>query len=87
MLLHSHPSYQHNIPDPRSMNIGKLNSGDALTSDTCNGARKTRRLIVEQVYEATEALHKDDSDDIHVLEVDCWNRLRNVCLGGMTKAL
>ena len=30
---------------------------------------------------------KDDSDDIHVLEVDCWNHRRNVWLGGMTKAL
>ena len=35
-----------------------------------NGVRKMRRLIVEQVREAAEALRKDDSDDIHVLEVD-----------------
>ena len=37
VLQHSHPSYQHNIPDPSSMNIGKLGSIGALTSDTCNG--------------------------------------------------
>ena len=56
-------------------------------SDTCNGARKTRRLIVEQVHEAAEALHKDDSDDIRVLEVDYWNHLRKVWLRGMKKYL
>ena len=53
------------------MNIGKLGSGSDLTSDTFNGARKTSCLIVEQVHEAAEALHKDKYDDIRVSEVDC----------------
>ena len=35
--------------------------------DTCNGARKTRRIIVEKVHMAVEALRKDDSDEIRVL--------------------
>ena len=69
------------------MNIDKLGSGGALTSDTCDGARKMNHLIFEQVHEAAEAFHKDDSDDICVLEVDCWNHLRNVWLWGMTKSL
>ena len=58
---HSNPSYQNDIPDPISMNIGKLGSGGALTSDTCDGARRTRRLIGEKVHEDAEALCKDDS--------------------------
>ena len=87
MLKHSHPSYQHNIPDPRSMNIGKLGIGGALTSDTCNGAGKTLRLIVEQGYEAAEALRKDEYYYIRVLAVDFWNQLRNVWPGGTTKEL
>ena len=31
------------------MNIGKLGDGGAITTDTCNGAQKTRRLLVEEV--------------------------------------
>ena len=69
------------------MNIGKLGSGGALTSDTLNWASKIRRLIVEKFYEYEESLSKDDSDDIRVLEVDCWNHLRNMEIGGMTKSL
>ena len=86
-LEHSHPSYQHDILEPKYMNIGKLESYGALTSGTYTGARKMRRLIVEKNFEVAEALRKDDSDDIHVLEVDCWNHLRNFWLGGMTNPL
>ena len=49
------------------MKIGKLGSGVALTLDTCNWARKTVYLIVDQVHEAAEALRKDNSNDIRVL--------------------
>ena len=55
MLYHSHPLYQHDISDPSSMNIGNLGSGGDLTSDICNGERKTRRLIAEKFFEALEA--------------------------------
>ena len=63
------------------MNIDKLGSGITLTSLTSNGARKTRRIIVDQVHDPAEALRKDESDDIHVLEVDRWGHHRNVWLG------
>ena len=53
------------------MDIFKLGSSGALTSDICNGMRNMRRLILEQVHEAAEALRKDDSNDIRVLEFDC----------------
>ena len=58
-----------------------------MTSDTCNGERNKCRLIVDQVHESEEDFRKYDSDDIHVLEVDFWNHLRNMCIGGMPKAL
>ena len=58
-----------------------------MTPYTCNGKRETRRLIIEQVHEATEDLRKDDSTGILILGVDCLGHLRNVWLGDMTKAL
>ena len=69
------------------MKIVKLGKGGVLTSYICNCARKMRRLIVEQVHEAAEALRKGDSDDIHFLEVYCWKHLRNVWLKGIPKSL
>ena len=67
MLKHSNPSYKIDTPNLSSMKIGKLGSGVALTLDTCNWARKTVYLIVDQVHEAAEALRKDNSNDIRVL--------------------
>ena len=69
------------------MNISKLGGGGALKSDTYNGARKTSRLIFEQVHEVVEDLRTDESDGICVLDIYSWNHLRNVCIGGMTKSL
>ena len=87
VLEHSNSSYQTNIPYPRSMNIVRLGRISALMSDTCNGERDTRRLIVEQVHEAVKYFLKNDSDDIHILEVDFCNHIRNVWIGVMTKFL
>ena len=87
VLEHSHPSYQDCIPDPSSMNIDNMGSGGSLTSNTCNGTSKTRHIIVENVHKAAGALRKNKYDDIRVLEVDCWNHLRNVWLGVITKEL
>ena len=70
-----------------SMNIGKLESGGALKADTCNWASNMRLNIVEQIHAAEEALRKNDYDDIRVLEVDWSNHLKNLWIGGMTKAL
>mmetsp|Transcript_13403 Transcript_13403/g.29103 ORF Transcript_13403/g.29103 Transcript_13403/m.29103 type:complete len:910 (+) Transcript_13403:516-3245(+) len=83
-----YPDYIHNIPDPSSMNIGKLGYGGALTTDTCNGARKTRRLLVDLVKTAAEEMMAaaDAGTIARVLEVDCWNHLRNVWLGGVIKS-
>ena len=58
-----------------------------VMSDTCNVTRNTHSIIAEEFNEAKEALCKDDSYNIRVLEVDFWNHYRNVWLGDMTKAL
>ncbi len=71
------------------MNVGKLGSGGDLTSDTCNAAKKTHWiLLVEKVCEAASASSPNNIlDGVCVLEVDCWNRLQNVWLGNLIKAL
>ena len=35
-----YPTYKHDIPPPNQMNLYKLSSGGAVTSDICNAARK-----------------------------------------------
>ena len=84
VLSKNYPSYQHDIPTIVDMNIGKLGNGGTVNSDTCNTARKTRRIIVEKINDAAGEMNISETN---VLEVDCWNHLRNVWLGGMTKAL
>ena len=42
-------------------------------TDTCNGAKKLRRILVERI---------DGAQDL-----DCMNHLRNVWIGGMEKSL
>ena len=44
-----YPTIIHDIPPASAMNIGKLGYNGAVTSDTCNSARKTRRLLVDQI--------------------------------------
>ena len=66
-LDNSHPSYYQDIPETRSMNIGKFGSSGDLALDTCNGEKKMCRLIVEKVHEAVEDFCKYDSDCICVL--------------------
>ena len=78
------PDYVHDIPPPSAMNIGKLGSGGAITSDTCNGARKTRRLLVDVVKDAAKEM---STAQVIVFEIDCWGHLRNVWLNGMNVAL
>ena len=84
VIAERYPGYQHDIPEDCGMDIGKLSSGGGLNSDTCNAARKTRRILVSKIKEAATELNRECGN---VLEVDCWNHLRNVWLGGMTKAL
>ena len=53
-------SDDHDIPDANSMNIGKLSHGGGINSDTCNSYRKTRRILVDAVYQASLATSTDN---------------------------
>ena len=68
------PKHIHSLPTSDSIDIAKLGSGGAITTDTCNAALKTRRILVEKVQ-----------GDVH--EMDCMHHLRNVHLNGVEKAL
>ena len=68
------PNYNYPIPLPESINIEKLGHGGALTTDTCNSALKTRRILVETI-----------GGRVH--EMDCFHHLRNVWLNGIKKAI
>jgi len=85
------PEVPHDIPAMSEMNIGKVGGGAAST-DTANPARKQeRRLLCNVITKAAADLLQipisSDDPRLHVLEVDCFNHLRNVWLGGMSKAL
>ena len=75
-------SDDHAIPDENSMNIGKLSHGGDINLDTCNAARKTRRLLIDAVEQVALAMSTYNEE---VLEVDCWGHLWHVWLGVMTK--
>ena len=78
------PNHPHDIPGAHEMNIGKLGSGGAVTSDTCNAALKTSRLLEEAIVTAAKEMGNEEPA---VLQIRCWNHLRNVWVGGMTKKL
>ena len=84
---------KHDIPDLKEMNIGKLGGRGAASTDTAPAARKQRRLLCEAVAKAAAEWHSlnpvDEADDqrLRCLEIDCYNHLRNVWLGGMAKKL
>ena len=69
----THPDKVHLIPTPDSINSEKLGNDGVVMTDTCNGAQKLRRLLVERI---------DGSHDL-----DCINHFRNVWIGGMEKIL
>ena len=61
------------IPKPDSISIDKLGNDGVIMTDTCNGAQKLRRVLVDRI---------DGARDL-----DCMNHLRNVWIGGMEKSL
>eukprot|EP00957_Ditylum_brightwellii_P059322 4503180-Ditylum_brightwellii.AAC.2 len=58
-----YPDYVHDIPDALLMDIGKLGGGGAITTDTCNSACKTRRLLADTVRLAAEEMRIASSND------------------------
>lgn len=48
-------------PDPNNYSLHRLAGGGALMSDTCNGARKTKRLLTALIQKQAEAALRDAS--------------------------
>ena len=71
------PDLLDRIPKADGISITKLGNGGAITTDTCNAARKTRRILVD--------LCKDDAGAVY--EQDCMHHLRNVWINGAAKAV
>ena len=65
------------IPTPNGIDIAKLGNGGALSSDTCNPAQKTRRILVELI----------ENHDGIVHGVDCVQHLCCVWSNGADKAV
>ena len=49
------PNSNHSIPLGSEVNVSKMKNGH-LTTDACDTARKTRRLLVEEIHAAAEEL-------------------------------
>ena len=65
------------IPTPNIIYIAKLGNGGALSSDTCNLARKAHWILVQFI----------EKQDGIVYEVDCVQKLRCVWFNGAAKAV
>ncbi len=65
------------IPQSQALTLDKLANDGMVSTDTCNTARKTRRLLCKAIrMVAIEQGLREES--INIMENDCWNHLRNV---------
>ena len=60
------------VPAEDQIDIEKFGQDANVTTDTCNAARKLRRILVETIS--------------NCYEFDCMHHLRNVWFGNMEKA-
>ena len=67
-----YPNKVHLIPTPDSISIDKLGDDGVVVTDTCNGAQKLPRILVDRI---------DGAQDL-----DCMNHLWNVWIEGMEKS-
>jgi hypothetical protein len=74
------------IPESNQLSLTKLAKDGMVSTDTCSTARKTQRLLCEVIKNLCFEKGMSE-DDIHVLENDCWNHLRNVWFGAVVKEL
>ena len=76
--------------------MARLAGGGALQSDTCNGARKAKRILAEMIAaQAREVIGEaawgeltevEQQQMTRVHELDCWQHLRNIFLKEMSAA-
>ena len=62
------------ITSPDSIDINKIGDGGTITTDTCNAARKVRRLLVKAIEGCVNGK-------------DCRQHLRNVWINGVAKSV
>ena len=65
------------IPAPENIDIVKMGNNGAITSDTCNAAKKARRQFCKAVTDVGGIVH----------EIDCVHHLRNIWIKGAAKAV
>lgn len=93
------PTVQWTGPDPQLCSLHRLAGGGALMSDTCNAARKAKRLLAEFIGQQAESAHRLEHGDetwesmseeerkveTQVYQLDCHQHLRNIWLGHMSR--
>ena len=83
-------------PDPARLGLQQLGGGGAIMSDTCNAARKTKRLLSEVIAQTVQdclgseqwsAMSKQEQEAATCVHLhDCWQHLRNIFLASMSRA-
>jgi len=74
------------IPEPSELSLSKLAKGGWIMTDTCNPARKFRKLLIEAISEIA-CKEGMDKAEIKVYEADCWHHLHNVWFGTVINKL
>lgn len=90
------PDHKWTCPNPELCGLDRLGNGGAIISDTCTTARKTTRLLIDEVArqvkekydpEAWEELTEAEQEAAmrcHALH--CWQHIRNIFLAPMSRA-
>jgi hypothetical protein len=78
---------------PENIGLHRLSDDTVLMTDTCNGARCTKRLLAEVIMQAIkekvgadawEAMSEEERDRKYkVFRGDCWQHLRNIMIDAM----
>ena len=69
VVEHHHPTFEHNLPSPSGIDIGKLGNNGLVMTDSCNAAQKARRIMKFKIGGK-------------VLDIDCYHHLRNIWVKG-----
>lgn len=85
-------------PDVDNCSLHRLAAGGALMSDTCNAARKTKKLLTGLIQKQAESAFRETYGDeaweskpddartemLRVYSLDCQHHLRNIWMGHMS---
>ena len=74
------------IPRGTKLSLTKLGQRGFTMTDTCDTARKLRRLIAEEIKRVASQ-EGISPDEVNIRESDCWQHLCNVWFGAVAKSL